>query len=76
MYSRYFQRELERERDPFRRNLIEIQLREVEEKKEELMQLNAIQLMREIQFMKNALEKLDKKIFLNRFFASIYRHFR
>ena len=54
-------RELERERDPFRRNLIEIQLREVEEKKEELMQLNAIQLMREIQLMKNALEKLDKK---------------
>jgi hypothetical protein len=61
LYCSYFRRELERERDPFRRNLIEIQLREVEEKIEDLKRLEAIQLMRDIQFMKNALEKLDKK---------------
>jgi hypothetical protein len=61
LYCSFFKRELERERDPFRRNLIEIQLREVEEKIEDLKRLEAIQLMRDIQFMKNALEKLDKK---------------
>ena len=61
LYCSFFKRELERERDPSRRHLLEVQIREAEEKKEELMQLNAIQLMKEIQFMKNALEKLDKK---------------
>ncbi len=47
MYCSYFRRELERERDPFRRGLLEIQIREVEDKKQELKQLEAIQLMRE-----------------------------
>ena len=58
---RYFKDELSRERDPLRRELLLIQIRNVEENILRLLQAERLQNQRENLFMQRALEEYEKK---------------
>ena len=57
---RYFKLELERERDPFRRNLLLVQIRDTEQKILNLMRQESARLARENQNMTEALDMIKK----------------
>lgn len=57
---RYFKLELSRERDPFRRNLLLVQIRNTEEQILDLMRQESARLVRENQNMMEALEMIKK----------------
>ena len=57
---RYFKLELEREQDPFRRNLLLVQIRDTEQKILNLMRQESARLARENQNMTEALDMIKK----------------
>ena len=57
---RYFKLELERERDPFRRNLLLEQIRDTEQRILNLMRQESARLARENQNMTEALDMIKK----------------
>ena len=58
---RYFKQELERENDPFRRNLLLVEIRNVETRIVDLLKERKAQLQRENEIMQAVMDKIDKE---------------
>ena len=58
---RYFKQELERENDPFRRNLLLVEIRNVETRIVDLLKERKAQLQRENKIMQAVMDKIDKE---------------